>query len=119
MDDKSSESERSLTDSGPTVVNDPPVVEIEKEKVHEKTRSSDTTEATTTGDSASQATSATTGKMTGPLSPNTPGTSVMSRDSVEANGVSSTASRITESEASEEGKDSGGRFNKLRKRSSR
>lgn len=64
------------------VIVDPQVATAGKAKSHasDKQRSSDTTESSTSaGDWASQATSATTGKM--PLSPSTQGTSIMSEES--------------------------------------
>lgn len=72
------------TDTGSPPTTHPDTVDYvsfeEKAVVHDKQQSNDTTDRT------SQATSATTNKM--PLSPNTPGTSVMSRDSEENRGMS-------------------------------
>lgn len=69
------------------VIADPPDNETPKveEPKEEKQRSSDGTEGSSSaaGDWASQATSATTGKM--PLSPSTQGTSIMSSESTEKN----------------------------------
>ncbi|KAH8663640.1 hypothetical protein BGZ60DRAFT_379489 [Tricladium varicosporioides] len=78
----------------PSLVTDADLVEtpteVEKPQTAEKGRSSDGTEASSSagGDWASQATSATTGKM--PLSPSTQGTSITSRDSNEKSSLGRT-----------------------------
>jgi len=91
----------------------------EKMLVRDKEPSNDTT------DRNSQATSATTYKM--PLSPNTPGTSVMSRDSEEKRGVSTSGglssipSQVTNStghEADETNGNNKSPFRGLRKKAS-
>jgi len=87
--------------------------------VHDKQQSNDTTDRT------SQATSATTCKL--PLSPNTPGTSVMSRDSEEKRristsaGLSSIPSQVTNSTTTHDGDEVNGNkspFRGLRKKAS-
>ncbi|KAF4624014.1 hypothetical protein G7Y89_g14162 [Cudoniella acicularis] len=96
----------------PSLVTDPVVVdptpaEVEKPQTAEKGRSSDGTEASSSaaGDWASQATSATTGKM--PLSPSTQGTSITSQDSNERRSLGQTPTNGSPLASASEGRSPG------------